>query len=44
MYWRWRNLWRQKYIDKEITYDEYAAGFNADLEKEESNVDLQNVV
>ncbi len=35
MYWRYRNLWREKYISKEITRDEYIMGFNIELEKEE---------
>lgn len=36
MYWRFRQLWREKYIKKEITADEYFEGFNLSLsEKEE---------
>jgi hypothetical protein len=33
-HWKWFNLWRQKYIDKEITFDEYKAGFNLELEQD----------
>lgn len=36
MYWRWRQLWKQKYLDKEITIEEYRAGFAIDLEMEET--------
>ena len=27
MYWKWENLWREKYYDKKISYDEYKSGF-----------------
>lgn len=30
MYWRYRNLWRQALIDKQITYHEYLKGKHAD--------------
>jgi hypothetical protein len=30
-YWRFRELWREKYIDKVITRDEYFEGFNISL-------------
>lgn len=32
-YWKWWNLWRAKYISKEISYDEYKEGFNLELEQ-----------
>lgn len=32
LYWRYRGLWREKYIKKEITSDEYIAGFSLQLE------------
>lgn len=35
LYHRFRNLWRDKYINKEITIDEYWEGFNMELNKEE---------
>jgi hypothetical protein len=35
MYFRWRQIWKQKYVDAEITWDEYRAGFALELEKEE---------
>lgn len=35
MYWRFRQLWREKYIDKQITRDEYFAGFNIELQQED---------
>ena len=35
MYWRYRELWKQKYINKEITRDEYFEGFNLKLEQNE---------
>jgi hypothetical protein len=35
MYWKWYDLWKQKWIDKEITTGEYRQGFNIDLFKEE---------
>ena len=31
MYWRFRNLWREKYINKEIDVTTYRAGFNIQL-------------
>lgn len=37
MYWRFRTIWRQKYIDKEIAFDEYRAGFNLQLNETEIN-------
>jgi len=37
MYFRWRNIWRQKFIDKEITRDEYWAAFAMDLNAEETD-------
>jgi hypothetical protein len=36
MYWRFRQLWREKYIAKEITREEYYDGFNLSLEEYES--------
>lgn len=36
MYFRWRGLWRQKFIDKEITRDEYWAAFTIELNSEEN--------
>lgn len=35
MYFRWRLLWKQKYVDKEITWDEYRVGFTLELKQEE---------
>jgi hypothetical protein len=35
MYFRWRTMWKQKYVDKEITFDEYRAGFALELKQEE---------
>lgn len=35
MYWKWRSLWRLKYINKEITHDEWAAGINDALLEEQ---------
>lgn len=35
MYWRYREMWKKKYIAKEITVDEYQQGFNIELEKED---------
>jgi hypothetical protein len=35
MYWRFRQLWREKYLVKEITADDYFTGFNIELEKED---------
>lgn len=34
MYWKFRTLWREKYIAKEITRHEYYEGFNFELENE----------
>jgi hypothetical protein len=34
MYWKWWALWRQKWIDKEITRQEWMEGFNVDLTHE----------
>jgi hypothetical protein len=36
LYWKFRALWRQKWIEKEITFDEYAEGFMIELIKEEA--------
>ncbi len=38
MYWKFYTVWRQKFIDKEITREEYWNGFNIDLEKEEKEI------
>lgn len=38
LYWRFRQLWREKYISKEITRDEYKAGFNLQLSEMETSV------
>lgn len=35
MHGKWWQLWKQKWIDKEITRDEYKEGFNISLELEE---------
>ena len=35
MYFRFRQLWREKWIAKEITREEYYAGFQIELEKDE---------
>lgn len=32
MYGKWHSMWKQKYIDKEISRDEYWEGFNIELE------------
>lgn len=34
MYWKFRALWREKYMEKKITRDEYFEGFNFSLEDE----------
>lgn len=36
MYYRWRGLWRQKFIDNEITREEYWAAFALELKQEET--------
>jgi hypothetical protein len=36
MYWRFRQLWREKYIAKEITRGEYHEGFNLSLTEDEN--------
>lgn len=36
MYWKFRDLWREKYMAKEITHKEYFAGFNISLEEFEN--------
>ena len=33
MYWKFRTLWKEKFINKEITRAEYIAGFNIQLEE-----------
>lgn len=38
MYWKFRELWREKYISKEITIKEYWEGFNIELLSSEPNV------
>jgi hypothetical protein len=38
MYYRWRNIWRQKLLDKEITGDEYRKAFLIDLNSEETPI------
>lgn len=35
MYFRWRQMWRQRYVDKEIGFDEYRAAFALELKQEE---------
>ena len=35
MYFRWRAMWRQKLVDKEITLNEYRQGFMLELKAEE---------
>jgi hypothetical protein len=35
MYWRFYQLWKQKWVDKEITRDEFYAAFAIDLSTEE---------
>lgn len=37
MYWKFRELWRSKYIDKEISIKEYWEGFNIQLEEFEQS-------
>lgn len=32
MYWRYRELWKEKWLKKEITRSEYVQGFNIELE------------
>jgi len=32
-FWKWMNLWKQKFIDREITHMEYKEGFNLQLEE-----------
>jgi hypothetical protein len=36
MYWKWYSLWWSKYKAKEISVDEYRAGFNLSLESVEN--------
>lgn len=31
MYWKWRDMWKTKWLDKEITYSQYREGFNIEL-------------
>jgi hypothetical protein len=40
MYWRYRGLWREKYISKEITLEQYHEGFNLSLAEFELNPEL----
>lgn len=40
-YWKFRELWRSKYIDKEITRDQYFKGFNFDLTENNFNHEAQ---
>lgn len=35
MYWRYRALWKEKWVNKEITYNEYIEGFNIQLGEDE---------
>lgn len=37
MYYKYQDLWRKKFIDKEITRDEYFAGFNIELEQQDTS-------
>jgi hypothetical protein len=32
MYWRYRALWKEKYLKEEIAFNEYVTGFNIELE------------
>lgn len=41
-YWKYQSLWRAKYIDKEITREEYYYGLNLDLNEEIVNESPQN--
>jgi hypothetical protein len=36
MYWRFRQLWREKYIAKEISRDEYYEGFNLSMTEDDN--------
>jgi hypothetical protein len=36
MYFRWREMWRQKYLANEITFDEYRNAFMLELKAEEA--------
>lgn len=36
MYWKYRELWRQKWIVKEITRDQYFEGFNIQIHEHEN--------
>lgn len=38
MYWKYRELWREKWIAEEITRDEYFQGFNIELLSTEQDV------
>ena len=38
MYWKFRDLWRDKYLAKEITRDEYFEGFNISILEEEQSL------
>jgi hypothetical protein len=35
MYFRWRSIWCQKYLEKQITVSEFREGFNLDLKSNE---------
>lgn len=35
MYWKYRELWKQKYVDKEIAHEEYKNGFTLQIDQEE---------
>lgn len=41
-YWRFRQLWKEKYIANKITHDEYIEGFNISLMEEEKHK-IQNI-
>lgn len=36
MYWKWRDLWRDKCVQEEITIEEYREGFTIELLQEEA--------
>lgn len=42
MYWRYRALWKEKYLAKEIDYNEYIAGFNIELEAADELITKSN--
>jgi hypothetical protein len=44
MYWKFRALWREKYLEKKITIEEYHAEFNLQLSEEETPLETSQPV